>query len=121
MGYLLIGASLHVPQAESDQEVREGCSTLGPAKPSMALEETNKSSDMAVYRLERWEPGVAASNGLLGPEVFPALAELRHISGFDSQSSRNGDSSICWWLSATKRSKWLSLAPQKPSLSSQGV
>ncbi len=35
----------------------------------MALEEANKGPDMAVYRLERWEPGVAASNGLLGPEV----------------------------------------------------
>lgn len=76
MECLLISASLRVPQAGSDQEVREGCSTPGPAKPSMALEETNKSPDLAVYRLERWKPGVAASNGLLGPK-FPALVNCR--------------------------------------------
>lgn len=35
----------------------------------MALEEANKGPDMAVHRLERWEPGIAASNGLFGPEV----------------------------------------------------
>lgn len=35
----------------------------------MALKEANKGPDMAVDRPERWEPGVAASNGLLGPEV----------------------------------------------------
>lgn len=46
---------------------------------------------------------------------LPALVICRTETylEFDSQSSRNGVSSSCWWRSAIKKSKYLSLAPRR--------